>query len=99
MSDTPETPPVCEMRRLDDGSVIIVCARQARRRGLPRCVRCKAPAGLLCDGPADPLLGKWPDEEGKNRCSMPLCQAHAFTDAESGLHFCWHHRGLLEKPK
>jgi hypothetical protein len=73
---------MCEMRRLADGSIV------------PKCRRCGTPAGLLCDGPHDPSLGHWHDDEGKGRCSMPLCQGHAFTNESGDKHYCWHHRAL-----
>ncbi len=83
---------MCKYITLPDGSTIIACSRGDHPRGrLVTCVRCKATLAFRCDGPHDPAVGNWQDEEGLGRCSAPLCPAHAYVE-EDGSHRCWQHR-------
>lgn len=88
---------MCELRKTASGDTVIVCTRGQRRPGgLPTCVRCKAVAAFLCDGPADKVVGQWKDDEAKGRCSAPLCEQHAYVEPD-GSHRCWHHRSKEAK--
>lgn len=91
---------MCEMHALGDGRVVIVCARQAKRKShLPKCRVCREPAGLLCDGPHihGTNWGRPSGADDAHLCSMPLCQAHAFASADCTKHYCWHHRQLAKE--
>jgi hypothetical protein len=91
---------MCEVRKTASGDTVIVCTRGSRKPGgMPKCARCGLPAAHRCDAPADPgAPPTYRDEEGKGRCSIPLCSLHTYRAAGDDKDYCFAHRPAGAKP-